>query len=49
MAKKPTGLTPVDSLKHQDKRTNIPTNELRGFVEDARRSPARCSTHETHR
>ena len=31
--KKPTGPKPVDSLRHQDKRANIPTNELRGFVE----------------
>ena len=31
-AKKPTGPKPVDALRHQDNRTNIPTNELRGFV-----------------
>ena len=39
MEKEPTGPTPVDSLKHRDKRTNIPTNELRGFVEDAEQQP----------
>ena len=39
MAKKPTGPTPVDSLRHQDKRTNIPTNELRGFVSDDETEP----------
>jgi adenine-specific DNA-methyltransferase len=40
MAKKqkPTGPVPVDSIKHKDARTNIPTQELRGFVavEEAR-------------
>jgi adenine-specific DNA-methyltransferase len=38
-AKKPTGPKPVDSLRHQDKRTNIPTNELRGFVEGDESAP----------
>jgi adenine-specific DNA-methyltransferase len=33
------GPTPVDSLKHQDERANIPTNELRGFVEEAEQKP----------
>jgi len=32
--------TPVDSLKHRDKRSNIPTNELRGFVEADEAAPA---------
>ena len=34
MAKKPrvAGPTPVESIKHKDARTNIPTQELRGFV-----------------
>jgi adenine-specific DNA-methyltransferase len=34
MAKKnkPAGPVPVDSIKHKDARTNIPTQELRGFV-----------------
>ena len=31
-SKKPTGPKPVDSLRHQDKRANIPTNELRATV-----------------
>ena len=41
MANKPNGPTPVESLKHQDKRTNIPTNELRGFVSDDEMKPSR--------
>ena len=40
MDKKTTGPTPLDSLKHQDKRANIPTNELRGFVSDDETRPA---------
>jgi hypothetical protein len=35
MAKRPTkpaGPVPVESIKHKDARTNIPTQELRGFV-----------------
>src|SRR5665647_2693567 len=39
-SKKPTGPKPVDSLRHQDKRANIPTNELRGFVEGDESAPA---------
>src|SRR5450830_559592 len=39
-AKKPTGPKPVDSLRHQDKRANIPTNELRGFVEGDEAAPS---------
>jgi len=35
----PPGPKPVDSLRHQDKRTNIPTNELRGFVEGDESKP----------
>src|SRR5664280_2505160 len=38
-SKKPTGPKPVDSLRHQDKRANIPTNELRGFVEGDESAP----------
>jgi len=38
-AKKPTGPKPVDALRHQDKRANIPTNELRGFVEGDESAP----------
>jgi adenine-specific DNA-methyltransferase len=37
--KKPSGPKPVDSLRHQDKRANIPTNELRGFVSDDETKP----------
>jgi adenine-specific DNA-methyltransferase len=39
-AKKPTGSTPVDSLRHKDTRANIPTNELRGFVEADEAAPS---------
>ncbi|MBE3075817.1 MAG: site-specific DNA-methyltransferase, partial [Actinobacteria bacterium] len=39
-ASKPTGPKPVDSLRHQDKRANIPTNELRGFVEGDESAPS---------
>ena len=31
---KPSGPVPVESIKHKDKRTNIPTEELRDFVAD---------------
>ncbi len=31
-AKKPTGPKPVETYRHDEKRANIPTNELRGFV-----------------
>jgi adenine-specific DNA-methyltransferase len=31
--------TPVDSVKHKDKRANIPTNELRDFVAEDEKSP----------
>ena len=31
--------TPVDSIRHQDTRANIPTEELRGFVADDEASP----------
>jgi adenine-specific DNA-methyltransferase len=37
--KRNSGPTPVDSLKHKDKRANIPTNELRGFVSDDETQP----------
>jgi adenine-specific DNA-methyltransferase len=39
-ARKPTGPKPVDSLRHKDKRTNIPTNELRGWVAPDEAAPA---------
>lgn len=34
--KKPT---PIESIRHKDKRTNIPTEELRDFVADEERAP----------
>ena len=37
--KKPTTPTPVTTLKHKDKRTNIPTEELRDFVADDEKQP----------
>lgn len=40
MARKPTnGSTPIDTVKHQDKRVNIPTEELRDFVADDEKNP----------
>jgi adenine-specific DNA-methyltransferase len=43
MAKKPTrrsnGPTPVESIKHKDKRANIPTEELRDFVAEDEKAP----------
>jgi adenine-specific DNA-methyltransferase len=33
------GPTPVEALHHKDKRTNIPTNELRGMLADEERAP----------
>ena len=43
MAKKrPTqksGPAPVESIRHKDKRTNIPTEELRDFVADEEQAP----------
>jgi adenine-specific DNA-methyltransferase len=43
MAKKPTrrsnGPKPVESIKHKDKRTNIPTEELRDFVAEDEKAP----------
>jgi len=33
------GTTPINSVKHQDKRANIPTEELRGFVADDEKKP----------
>jgi adenine-specific DNA-methyltransferase len=38
-AKKTSGPTKVESLRHKDKRTNIPTEELSGFVAVAESSP----------
>ena len=31
--------TPIESIKHNDKRTNIPTEELRGFVDEQEKNP----------
>ena len=31
--------TPVEVIRHNDKRANIPTSELRGFVDDAEKRP----------
>ncbi len=37
--KKTTTSTPVTTLKHKDKRVNIPTEELRGFIADEEKQP----------
>ena len=37
--KKTSGPTKVDVVTHQDKRTNIPTDELRAFVADDEKAP----------
>ena len=37
--RKPAGPTPVEATKHADKRANIPTNELAGFVADQEKTP----------
>lgn len=39
MAKKETRNTPVESIKHKAKRTNIPTRELRDFVAQEENQP----------
>ena len=39
MPKKPSSPTPISHTRHADKRTNIPTEELRGFVADEERAP----------
>jgi len=39
MAKKKTSPKKVESISHKDKRTNIPTEELRDFVEEDERAP----------
>jgi adenine-specific DNA-methyltransferase len=38
-AKKKTGPTPLESIKHKDARVNIPTEELRDFVADDENTP----------
>lgn len=40
MAKKQSqSSTPIDSVKHKDKRANIPTEELRDFMADEEKAP----------
>lgn len=42
MAKRPTKLkspTPVEAIKHKDRRKNIPTEELRDFIADDEAKP----------
>src|SRR5437868_6634663 len=39
MAKKKPAPTPVDSIRHHDKRKNIPTEELRDFVAGDEHAP----------
>ena len=39
MPKKSSNPIPVVAVKHKDKRTNIPTKELRGFVEEDEKQP----------
>ncbi len=39
MAKKQTAPTKVESIRHKDKRANIPTEELRDFVTDEELAP----------
>ena len=39
MARTRNGTPKLDSLKHHDKRKNIPTEELRGFVREAEQKP----------
>ena len=38
-ARPPAQATPVEALRHQDRRANIPTNELRGMLADDERAP----------
>lgn len=39
MAKKKNTTTKIESIRHKDKRTNIPTEELRDFVADEELAP----------
>ncbi|CAN5144419.1 site-specific DNA-methyltransferase [soil metagenome] len=39
--KKPSGRTPIENVRHKDKRVNIPTEELRGFVADNEETPGK--------
>ncbi len=38
-SRKEKASTPVESVRHKDKRANIPTNELRDFVPDDAKAP----------
>ncbi len=37
--KKSNNTTPIDTVKHKDKRVNIPTEELRDFVKEDEAKP----------
>lgn len=37
--KKSDSPTPIETVRHRDKRANIPTEELRDFVADEEKSP----------
>ena len=37
--KRDSTATPIESIRHEDKRTNIPTEELRDFVDDDEKAP----------
>lgn len=37
--KAPQSDIPIDTIRHPDKRTNIPTEELRGFIEEDEKAP----------
>ena len=37
--KKAQSSTPIESVRHKDKRANIPTEELRDFIADDERTP----------
>jgi len=39
MSKQESTTTPITSIKHQDKRVNIPSQELSGFLEDEEKAP----------
>jgi len=40
--KKSNTPTPLESLKHKDRRANIPTEELRNFVAENEAKPKTC-------
>ncbi len=47
--KSSSGPLNVEVIKHSDKRTNIPTNELRGFVDDDEKRPTSWGSSEGSR